>query len=183
MNYHKVTEAAALLLHLCGPMEKLKLMKLLYLADRRFLLEFGVPIFYDNHVSMPNGPALSRTLNLMNDETGPSEMAFWRSMIAGPSGPKHTMSAIQEVEPEHLSPFEVKVITSIQRDHSETGVWELRDLLHTHDHCPEWSDPKGSSKPIRIREILEKWGRDPAQAETVESYVSAMRQMLRQAHA
>jgi hypothetical protein len=52
----KVTEAAAFLLQLRGGrMHYIKLLKLLYIADRQAFSEWGIPISNDNYVSMDNG--------------------------------------------------------------------------------------------------------------------------------
>jgi uncharacterized phage-associated protein len=183
MDYKKVTEAAALLLSLGGVTEKLKLVKLLYLVDRDFLIEHGVPIFYDNHVAMKHGPALSLTLNLMNGNCPDAESnAFWKKHIAGPSGPQYSMSLQEALEPEHLSSFEIDMIKKVHGRHRATGVWELRDQTHTSGLCPEWSDPGNSSIAISISEILKKWGKSADEAASAERYVASLRGMLRQAH-
>ncbi|WP_423930748.1 Panacea domain-containing protein [Candidatus Palauibacter sp.] len=51
--------------------------KLLYLVDRRSLLERGVPVTYGRYVSMSHGPVLSETLDLINYGSGPSEESYW----------------------------------------------------------------------------------------------------------
>jgi hypothetical protein len=65
----KAAQAAALLLQRAGgTMNHMKLIKLLYLADRRALVQWGRPITFDYYVSMPHGPVLSFTLDRLNDE-------------------------------------------------------------------------------------------------------------------
>lgn len=62
-NDRKATQAAALLLQLRGgKMSYMKLIKLLYLADREALLQWGRPITTDRYVSMNRDPVLSRIL-------------------------------------------------------------------------------------------------------------------------
>src|SRR5712691_464729 len=48
-----------------GRMNYLKLIKLLYLADRESLKRHGHPISDDRYVSMDHGPVLSTTFNLI----------------------------------------------------------------------------------------------------------------------
>ena len=71
-NESKATQMAAYLLKKaeCCTLPHLKLMKLLYLAERTAYLEHGYGISDDTLVSMPYGPVLSSTLNLMNGEPG-----------------------------------------------------------------------------------------------------------------
>ena len=64
-------------------MPHLKLMKLLYLADRESMRETGYPMSWDRLVSMPHGPVLSTTLNLINSVSGLKCKAYkcilWRT--------------------------------------------------------------------------------------------------------
>jgi uncharacterized phage-associated protein len=46
-------------------MAYIKLIKLLYLADREALLRWGRPITTDRHVSMPKGPVVSQIYDLI----------------------------------------------------------------------------------------------------------------------
>ena len=49
-----------------GRLEKLKVIKLLYLADRLSLTERGKPLNFDEYFSMPHGPVTSASLNGIN---------------------------------------------------------------------------------------------------------------------
>ena len=63
-NEQKAAQAAAYFLFRSGkPLSVLKLMKLLYLAERRSFQKFGEPMIGDVLVSMDHGPVLSRTYN------------------------------------------------------------------------------------------------------------------------
>jgi uncharacterized phage-associated protein len=63
----KATEAAAFLLSRSDQtMNYMKLIKLLYLADREALIRWGRPISTDRYVSMKHGPVLSNVLNLIS---------------------------------------------------------------------------------------------------------------------
>src|SRR5205823_929857 len=81
-NERKATQSAARLLELGGGrMEYIKLIKLLYLADREALLRWGRPITTDRHVSMPKGPVLSQIYDLIRLEPEPGIASFWRDHI------------------------------------------------------------------------------------------------------
>jgi len=58
-------------------MSYMKLIKLMYLADREALLRWGRPISTDRYVSMDKGPVLSRVLDLATDGDDPSRPAIW----------------------------------------------------------------------------------------------------------
>ena len=85
-NEKKATQAAARLLRLRGGrMSYMKLIKLLYLADREALLRWGRPISTDRYVSMDHGPVLSRVLNLTSDGDDPECPSVWAESISAPS--------------------------------------------------------------------------------------------------
>src|SRR5437667_12283059 len=84
-NERKATQSAARLLELRGGrMSYLKLIKLLYLADRESLLRWGRPISTDRYFSMDRGPVLSRVLDLATDGEDPGTPSIWSSSIAEP---------------------------------------------------------------------------------------------------
>ena len=61
-NERRTAEAAAYLLHRAGgTLPALKLMNLLYLAERLSLKRYGEPLTGDRLVSMPHGPVLVNT--------------------------------------------------------------------------------------------------------------------------
>lgn len=81
-NERKVAQMAAYLLKKRGGcMSHLKLMKLLYLADREAMDRYGAPMSGDRVVSMPQGPVLSMTLNLVDGdiESSPNGWDGWVS--------------------------------------------------------------------------------------------------------
>ena len=65
-NERKTAQAAAYLLHRAGGrLPLLKLVKLMYLAERLSLKTYGEPLTGDSLVSMDHGPVLSRTYDQM----------------------------------------------------------------------------------------------------------------------
>jgi len=144
----RTTQAAARLLRLHGAaMPYLKLIKLLYLADRKALLELGRPISHDFYVSMPHGPVLSRTYDLILGEE--QEASYWRRFVSAPDN--YAVRLLGEVPNDQLSSAEEAILDSIFREFGGMDKWALRDYTHT---LPEYHDPNGSSVPISIREIL-----------------------------
>ncbi|MDR3741714.1 MAG: Panacea domain-containing protein [Terracidiphilus sp.] len=148
----KATEAAAFLLKLRGgKMSYLKLIKLLYLADREALRRWGFSITNDRHVSMPHGPVVSNTYNLMIEDT---EKPFWAHYISAPLG-DYELELRGECPTDKLSRAEERLLTEIFSEFGQMNRWALRDYTHG---LPEWRDPNGSSLPISVRDILEAQG-------------------------
>ena len=67
-NEQKVAQMAAFFLNQTSEkqMSRLKLMKLLYLAERESVRYSGFSMSDDKFLSMPHGPVLSMTLELMS---------------------------------------------------------------------------------------------------------------------
>jgi uncharacterized phage-associated protein len=157
----KATEAAAHLLHLRGGrMHFLKLLKLLYIADREALHRWGIPISHDNYVSMDHGPVLSQTYNLIRD--GGSR--FWSEHISAPFDDYEIRLIQDKPEAQKLSPAEERLLDEIYSQYGHANRWDLVEKTHK---FPEWQDPHGSSIPISLREILHGLGEPEEEIEAI----------------
>jgi len=162
----KTTQAAARLLQLRGgAMSHLKLIKLLYLLDREALLRWGRPVTYDWYYSMPHGPVLSNTLDLINsDELG--GRTYWGRFIAPKSNHEVSLRAGDAVPTDQLSPAQAALIAETFEKYGRMTRWQLRDFTHT---LPEWTDPQGSSVRIEHRDILRYGGLSDDEIAQIES--------------
>ena len=155
----KAAQAAAYLLkrhH--GRLNYMKLIKLLYLADRKALLDLGNPITGDRMMSMPKGPVLSGILDLINWGRRRSETSVWLQYVSEPIGYDVTLAAegISIDELDLLSESERQILDEIDEEYGRVDKWSLVELTH---RLPEWHDPRGSSLPIDPAEILREEGR------------------------
>jgi len=149
-------------------MSYMKLLKLMYLADRKALLEHGRPITFDGYVSMDRGPVLSQTYNLIVEEDDPDNPTYWRQFISAPI--EWEVELRREAPSTELSPAQEQVLDEIFAQFGGMNRWELVRLMHT---LTEWSDPHGSSIPIDIDEILRAGGMSEADREGVEEKLAA----------
>lgn len=146
----KTTQAVAHLLRsLGGETDKVKLMKLIYIADRTNFLRRGAPLTGDRQVAMPFGPVPSATLNLVNgdDWCGREE--------------EHCFFTIRDnkvclrVDPGIglLDPDEVGVLDDVIAEHGNKHTWALVEETHG---FPEYKDAyvAGSSRLIPYELIL-----------------------------
>jgi len=141
---------------------------LLYLADRKAILELGRPISFDRYYSLPNGPILGRTLDLISTEPTPGVESYWRAHISAPKD--YEVQLLREAPGDQLSPAEEGVLDAV---FAEFGHWDRWDLVrYTHD-LPEWRDPKGSSLPLHLRDILLHEGLSDADADALEEDLKA----------
>lgn len=151
-------------------MSHLKLMKLLYLADREALLRFGRPITFDYCVSMEHGPVLSQTYNLLIGDTqtgGP-----WIKTISTPTN--NEVSILEDPGDDKLSDAEDRLIREIFDEHGKKSRWDLRDFTHT---LAEWQDPKGSSIKIDYKEILVAGGKTEGEIESILEEIENLAKM------
>lgn len=173
-NEHKVAQMAAYLLHRRGGrMSHLKLMKLLYLADREAMAVYGSPISGDHMVALPHGPVLSMTLNLMDGDVE-SAPNGWESWITGKEN--HELSLKNNItvdELDELSQADLDVLKSVWAKFGHMSRWEIRD--YTHDHCKEWKDPNGSSMPISYSQVFRALGRKDDEAAELGTLIEAER--------
>lgn len=160
-----------------GSMTILKLMKLLYLADRRALQDLERTITGDRMVSMPHGPVLSQTLELANGQS-PSCPGGWDDWMRDRAD--RTISLQEGVTPSReslncISDAEFAVLQRVQNDFGNWDAIRLRD--YTHKHCPEWQDPNGSSVRIRYTSVLEAVGKAPEQARAIADRIREEREV------
>ena len=186
-NERKVGQQAVYLLFKTDrrSMTRMKLMKLLYLADREAINQLGAPISGDRLVSMPLGPCLSTTLNLINGSR-PSSADGWDSMLRNSNDDWRDVVALLGPPTEgdlsfydELSRAELKILDEIWVAYGHMTAGQLVDW--THENLPEWIDPGSSSSPISVSEIGQALGLEPDEVEQITSALAerdALRKML-----
>jgi uncharacterized phage-associated protein len=140
-----------------GSVDVLKVAKLLYLADREFMAKYDLPILFDYLVSMPHGPVTSLTLNYINGLE--DQRDNWSDFVVGREGNRVgvTRPEMSFEELDELSDAEVAVLEQTWSQFGFMSAWQLRN--YTHDNCPEWEDPHGSSYPIPYERVLKFLGK------------------------
>lgn len=158
-NEKKAAQVAAYFLYRSGgtmQMPVLKLMKLLYLSERRSFERYCEPMIGDRLVSMPHGPVLSITYNHMNGELESAE-GGWNNWIGDREGHLLALREPANFEsPEHdlleLSDSDLEILAEIWGEFGHMNQFEIRD--YTHKYCPEWRDPKGSMIPMPFGDLF-----------------------------
>ncbi len=169
-NEKKATQAAARLLRLRGGrMSYMKLIKLLYLADREALLRWGRPISTDRYVSMDHGPVLSRVFNLTSDGDDPERPSVWAESISAPSN--YEVELKGEAGNDELSEAEEALLDEIFQQHGDLTRWQLVKLTHK---LPEWKDPQGSAIRIGYRDILKAGGKSDLEIAAVDDELAEL---------
>ena len=159
----RTAQMAAFMLIQCGKqMAHLKLMKLLYLADREAVKRYGRSISEDYAVAMPHGPVLSMTLDLMSGNCD-TEDGGWDTWISAKADHQISLLADPGIDDlDELSAADLEVLDAVWQTFGHMDRWQIRDW--THENCPEWKDPKGSSNPITEEDLYRAVGYSPEAA-------------------
>ena len=156
-----------------GKINVLKLVKLIYLSDRRSMEIHGRPITYDRLVSMDYGPVPSRTLNLINGHDSDK----WDKWMAGRANHMVVLKKtdFKRKDLDELSQADMEILEDVWREFGKMDQWELSN--YTHENCPEWEDPNGSSLPIQERKIFESLGWKKGEARLAEEAIQDQRNL------
>jgi uncharacterized phage-associated protein len=173
-QYDKSLEAAAYLLRLNhGSMNYMRLLKLLYIADRELLTETATVLTGDCYKAMDYGPVLSMVYDHIRGRawTNPD----WGRHIKTAPG----FQAVLEEDPgvSHLSRAATEKLIEITERYRGKSEWAMVDL--THDF-PEWDKnrpPQGGSKIIPLEDIVEATRANPEILITIREQEAARREM------
>ncbi|MGA2578964.1 MAG: Panacea domain-containing protein [Bryobacteraceae bacterium] len=169
-NEAKATQAAAQLLKLRGgPMSQVKLIKLLYLADREALIRWGQPLTTDCYVSTDTGPVVSRIYDLIRNERSPSAVRIWDKFISGPE--EYEVHLLVDPGSGELSPAERQLIDEVFRQHGQDSRWALVDYSYG---LPEWTHPDGGALPIEYRDILRAANKTEPEIAAIEEELESL---------
>jgi uncharacterized phage-associated protein len=147
----------------------MKLIKLLYLADREALACWGRPITTDKYVSMDRGPVLSHILERINEGSAPNDPSFWAEHIK--NAQDYSVSLDKSPGDGKLSEAEDNLLDEIFERFGHMTRWQLVDHVHT---LPEWKNPNGSALPIEYRDILKAQNKKPSEIEAIERELAAL---------
>jgi uncharacterized phage-associated protein len=143
-------------------MNWLRVLKLLYLADRESLKETGRPISGGPMAAMKHGPVLEEVYDLIRGQHG--EMPLWGEYLRRIH---YDLELVKEPDVKKLSRYEIAKLQEIARRHADDGEWALSDL--THDF-PEWqkNNPGNGSCPLPLEDTLAAAGLDPAAVAAIQ---------------
>jgi uncharacterized phage-associated protein len=151
------------------PMEKLKLIKLIYLSEREFVSTYGEPMLYDELFSLPHGPICSSCLNAID---GKIEDKIWDKYIKR-EGSKNILAikTFERDELDELSDAEIDILNSVWDSFGFMTAAQIRN--YTHKNCQEYTEIKYGRVPILYRDILRAIGDEDA--DEIEDRISAAR--------
>ena len=155
----KTTQMAASFLKLAnGRMPYIKLLKMLYIADKQMLTQHGFPITYDRWVAMKHGPVLSTTYDLMKPNT-PS--VYWARHIRTEG---YDVVLSDDPGSGDLSLAEDRIVAQV---FAEFGRHTNKAIIRATHELPEWEDPGSTSTDIPYEEVLRIEGLDQEDIEAI----------------
>jgi uncharacterized phage-associated protein len=142
-------------------MSVLRLLKLLYIADREAMKETGRPITCDRAVAMKHGPVLSRLYDIIKGEA--TESPEFGAHIERQGYQLHLTDDPGHAE---LNRFEIRKLLELSDRYRECGDWDLVEVTHT---FPEWIKHAhgNSSEAIPLEDVLAAVGYSPERIEAI----------------
>lgn len=138
-NYKKAVQVLNLIASRSGgTANKMKAIKLIWLADRLHLRSHGRTITGDTYFALPNGPVPSATRDLLEYNSfalTDEELGYSSSFIAPCKDDRLIYKSNNEIDDEVFSETELKVIDEVLNAYGNLNQFKLRDLSH---EFPEW---------------------------------------------
>ncbi len=153
LDVQKAIQAVGVLLRREGKKAgRLRLLKLLYIADRQSLRETGFPILASRVVAMKHGPVHSEVLDLINGNH--SAEPIWSRYFRA-AGRDVVLS--EEPEVGELSRQEIERLNKVVDLHAHLGDWEVADITHGfREWVEKYPDPsEDTSREIPIELMID----------------------------
>lgn len=171
-DFEKTLQASAVLLRSHRKqMSVLRLLKLLYIADRELVATAGHTLTGDRTVAMAHGPVLSRVYDLIKQQAG--RAGEWHAVIHRNG---YNLHLVGDPGTGHLSKGDAAKLQEVTDRYLAVDDWTLADKI-THEF-PEWvgSYREGTSQRIPWEDVLKANGKE-AWIPGIESDLAAQRSL------
>jgi uncharacterized phage-associated protein len=141
-DYKKATQAINFLAKKeGGQIDKLKLIKLVYLADRYHLRRYGRPMVNDAYLAMPLGPVGSSVKDIAEFSAflDDAERKYAGAYLK--KGDAHQVASIADVDGNVFSKTELEALEFAYTEFGNTSASKLVDITHRY---PEWDKFKSA---------------------------------------
>lgn len=140
-SFKKATQALNLLAQKKeGRINKMKAIKLIYLADRLHLRKYGRPIVGDVYWAMKLGPVGSRAKNIAELSNVPAGvLAYAKKYIKPADAKKQSFISIKEPDLDVFSKSDLECLEAVYAHFCDKDQFELAELSHKY---PEWAKHK-----------------------------------------
>lgn len=155
----------------------IKIMKLLYIAERTAVELDGVPIALDSYASMKHGPVLSKTYDRMKP-TAP--VSLWSEYITPISSDGSTVTLQKAIDTSSiLRESEIEILEKVWETFGGWTKWELRKYCHDNfrEYDKRAENPKdGEPRSYRhsLKDMFVGIGLESDLAERTDSEIRAL---------
>jgi hypothetical protein len=156
-----IIEALCYLLLKLGKADKIHLVKLMYLADKYHLMNYGRTITGDYYIAIGHGPAGSRTMNVLDYDPYVLGNLEKKACKLFKRGEGHSYLPGRDCSPENLEMLSVTDIESLNFSIEKFGNQDQWDVVRYTHSLPEWKRyeklfQKGLTKreDIKLTDVL-----------------------------
>ena len=165
---NKCVEAAGVLFSTTEAkmMGRMRLLKLLYLANRTSLTETGDPIVYDEAIAMKYGPVLSNTYDLIKGTaSNRGHLSAWNKFFKVVDSIQLRM--VHDPGTDHLSDYDVRTLKNTASEFEDVEDDDLSELTHSFKEYLRHWDGKHNSESIPEGDLLQGIGYTTAEVQEI----------------
>ncbi len=118
-----------------GAIDKLRVIKLIWLADRYHLRRYGRPIVNDVYFAMRLGPVGSNVKDLAEDPALDEAEKDYLQKYLNCNATKHKIKSVKTVDKDILSDTDLEALERVQQEYGYLATPTLIQLSHDY---PEW---------------------------------------------
>lgn len=155
-NSRKALQALAVLLN-AAPSKTdnfMRLIKLLYMADRKCIEEIGRPITGDRVVAMERGPVLSNVYDALKESSIGPDWSYYLKRE------NYRIVLVENPGRGELCPYEVDKLTEVWERYQDKDEWEMVKELHKLPEYKRHEPLESPSEDISLKDILIALGQE-----------------------
>lgn len=158
MNIEKLIQIVAYILKKNkGRINYTKLIKILYLADRKSIEKTGWSITGDSYVCMNYGPVLTNLYKLIKDNhINMISQAKWDSCFLVDS--RDLVAKTLMIPFGILSDNEIDILDETESRYHNFSYSQMIDVVHDKNICPEWEKPIDKPTELTKEKIMRTLG-------------------------
>ena len=151
-SYKKATQALNFLARKKdGTINKMKAIKLIFLADRLHLRKYGRPVIGDMYWAMKLGPVGSKTKRAAELDLPDDVLLYTKKYIKPTDDKKQSLVSIKEPDLEVFSKTDLECLETVYHTFSDKDQFELAELTHKYPEWPKYQrELKTGKKRVRM---------------------------------
>lgn len=144
-----------------GTINKMKSLKLLWLADRLHLRTYGRSITNDNYVAMKNGPVASSAKDIVENSSfcSEEESAYGKAFLSLRDW--QMVDSIALVDTKVFSKTDIAVLNKVYESFGDKDKYELSELSHSYPEWKKWESQLLTNSSTRFNMMDADFFADP----------------------